>query len=236
MTVGDSFPIHRIDDSLRALHGAKIFTTLNSTKGYRQVPVKGSDREKTAFSCHRGLYEFNTVPFGLKGAPATLQRLMTNVLGEFNWKILLIYLDDVIIYSRSFDEHLEHLNRVVDKIRTAGLKLQPNKCAFARNQVRYLGNIVSIDGVEPDPEKVRAIREFPRPSNISDLRRFLGMASYYRRFIAEFAEIAQPLHALTEKTGLFNGLLIARRHSRGCFVVFHRHLSLVIRASNNSSW
>ena len=199
VTVGDSFPIPRIDDSLRALHGAQIFTTLDLTKGYWQVPVKESDREKTAFSCHRGLYEFNTMPFGLKGAPATFQRLMTNVLGEFNWKILLIYLDDVIIYSRSFDEHLEHLNRVFAKIRTAGLKLQPNKCAFARTQVRYLGHIVSREGIEPDPEKVRAIREFPRPSNISDLRRFLGMASYYRRFIEEFAEIAQPLHALTEK-------------------------------------
>ena len=199
VTVGDSFPIPRIDDSLRALHGAQIFTTLDLTKGYWQVPVKESDREKTAFSCHRGLYEFNTMPFGLKGAPATFQRLMTNVLGEFNWKILLIYLDDVIIYSRSFDEHLEHLNRVFAKIRTAGLKLQPNKCAFARTQVRYLGHIVSREGIEPDPEKVRAIREFPRPSNISDLRRFLGMALYYRRFIEEFAEIAQPLHALTEK-------------------------------------
>ncbi len=141
VTVGDSFRIPRIDDSLRALHGAKIFTTLDFTKGYWQVPVKESEREKTAFSCHRGLYKFNTMQFGLKGAPQS----------EFNWKILLIYLDDVIIYSRSFDEHLEHLNRVFDKIRTAGLKLQPNKCAFARNQVRYLGHIFSSDGVDPDP-------------------------------------------------------------------------------------
>lgn len=199
VTVGDSFPIPRIDDSLRALHGAQIFTTLDLTKGYWQVPVKEADREKTAFNCHRGLYEFNTMPFGLKGAPATFQRLMSSVLGEFNWKILLIYLDDVVIYSRSLDEHFEHLNRVFEKIRNAGLKLQPTKCAFARKQVRYLGHIVSRCGVEPDPEKVRAIREFPRPITVSDLRRFLGMASYYRRFISGFAEIAQPLHALTEK-------------------------------------
>ena len=139
----------------------------------------------------------NTMPFGLKGAPATFQRLMTSVLGEFNWKILLIYLDDVIIYSRSVEEHFEHLTRVFTKIREARLKLQPTKCSFARTQVRYLGHVISSSGVEPDPEKVRAIKEYPRPSSVSELRRFLGMASYYRRFIAEFAEIAQPLHVLT---------------------------------------
>ena len=203
VTVGDCFPIPRIDDSLRALLGAKIFTTVDLTKGYWQVPVKESDREKTAFSCHRGLYEFNTMPFGLKGAPATFQRLMTNVLGEFNWKILLIYLDDVIIYSRSLDEHFEHLNRVFDKIRSAGLKLQPHKCTFARKQVRYLGHVVSGDGVAPDPEKIRTIREFPQPTNLSELRRFLGMASYYRRFIFEFAEIAQLLYIPAEKDTVF---------------------------------
>ena len=197
VTVGDSFPIPRIDDSLRALHGAQIFITPDLTKGYWQVPVRESDREKTAFRCHRGLFEFNTMPFGLKGAPATFQRLMTSVLGEFNWKILLIYLDDVIIYSRSVEEHFEHLTRVFTKIREARLKLQPTKCSFARTQVRYLGHVISSSGVEPDPEKVRAIKEYPRPSSVSELRRFLGMASYYRRFIAEFAEIAQPLHALT---------------------------------------
>ena len=127
------------------------------------------------------------MPFGLKGAPAMFQRLMTNVLGEFNWKILLIY-------SHSLDEHFEHLNRVFDKIRSAGLKLQPHKCMFARKQVRYLRHVVSGDEVAPDPEKIRAIHEFPRPTNLSELNRFLGMASYYCRFILEFAEIAQPLY------------------------------------------
>lgn len=199
VTVGDSYPIPRIDDSLRALGGANIFSTLDLTKGYWQVPVKEEDRPKTAFTCHKGLYEFNTMPFGLKGAPATFQRLMTSVLGELNWEILLIYLDDIIVYSRSFDEHLEHLRLVLYKLRAAGLKLHPDKCTFCHKEVRYLGHVVSKDGVKPDPSKVRAISSYPEPKSIPELRRFLGMASYYRRFISRFSDIAHPLNYLTQK-------------------------------------
>lgn len=203
-TVGDSFPIPRIDDSLDALGGAKLFTTLDLAKGYWQVPVQESDRAKTAFACHKGLFEFNTMPFGLKGAPATFQRLMTSVLGELNWQILLIYLDDIIIYSRSFEEHLLHLQLVLDKLRAAGLKLNPSKCVFACTEVHYLGFVVSPEGIKPDQGKTKAIQHFPRPTNVLEVRRFVGLASYYRRFIEHFADIAAPLHALTRANVKFS--------------------------------
>ncbi len=204
VTVGDSFPVPRIDDSLRALGGAKIFSTIDLTKGFWQVPVREDDKPKTAFTCHKGLFEFNTMPFGLKGAPATFQRLMTAVLGDLNWQIVLIYLDDIIVYSRSFEEHLEHLELVFTKLHTAGLKLHPDKCAFGRQEVKYLGHLVGRKGVRPDPEKVRAIQNYPRPQSVAEVRRFLGIASYYRRFIDRFADIAAPLHAITQKQVSFD--------------------------------
>ena len=185
VTVGDSYPIPCIDNSLQAL-GANIFSTLDLTKGYWQVPLKEEDRLKTAFICHKGLYEFNTMPFGLKAAPATFQRLRTSVLGQLDWEILLIYLDNIIMYSRSFDEHLEHLRLVLSKLCTAGLKLHPGKCTFCHKEVQYLDHVVNKDGVKPDPSKVRAINNYPEPKSIPELCRFLGMASYYHRFISVF--------------------------------------------------
>lgn len=153
VTVGDSFPVPRIDDSLRALGGAQIFSTQDLTKGYWQVPVNEEDKEKTAFTCHKGLFEFNTMPFRLNGAPATFQRLLTAVLGDLNWEVLLIYLDDVSLLTK-FEEHLEHLELVFNKLHAAGLKLHPNKCAFGHQEVKYLGHVVSSEIVRPDPEKV----------------------------------------------------------------------------------
>lgn len=162
VTVGDSFPVPRIDDSLRALGGAQIFSTQDLTKGYWQVPVNEEDKEKTAFTCHKGLFEFNTMPFRLNGAPATFQRLLTAVLGDLNWEVLLIYLDDVSLLTK-FEEHLEHLELVFNKLHAAGLKLHPNKCAFGHQEVKYLGHVVSSEIVRPDPEKVRAIWDYPQP-------------------------------------------------------------------------
>jgi hypothetical protein len=129
---------------------------------------------------------------------------MTSVLGELNWKIRLIYLDDIIIYSRSFEEHLLHLQLVFNKLRASGLKLNPSKCVFARTEVYYLGFVVGPNGIQPDVRKVEAIQQFPRPTTISEVRRFVGLVSYYRRFIDHFADIAAPLHALTRANVKFS--------------------------------
>lgn len=202
-TANVSWPLPRVDDALSVLNGAKYFTTLDLAKGYYQVPVAPADQPKTAFTSHRGLYEFKAMPFGLKGAPATFQRLMMSLLREENWEELLIYLDDVLIFSRSFEEHMILLDKVFAKFRIANLKLQPTKCSFARSEVKYIGHVVSCSGVAPDDEKIRAVRDFPCPKSVAEIRRFVGMASWFRRFIKDFSTIAKPLTTLTEKNRPF---------------------------------
>ncbi|XP_038064778.1 uncharacterized protein LOC119735148 [Patiria miniata] len=161
--------------------------------------MSAADKEKTAFSSHCGLYQFRVMPFGLCNAPSTFERLMERVLHGLQWQICLVYLDDVIIFSKTFESHIDRLGVVLDRIRQAGLKLKPDKCHLLQEEVSYLGHIVSKGGVKTDPSKTRQIEEWPVPRNIQEVRSFLGLASYYRRFVASFAEIARPLHKLTEK-------------------------------------
>ncbi|MDD9818054.1 MAG: RNase H-like domain-containing protein, partial [Gammaproteobacteria bacterium] len=203
VTEGDAYPLPRIDDCLDALGGAKLFTTLDLASGYWQVEMDEDDRAKTAFTTHHGLYEFNRMPFGLKGAPQTFQRLMAAILGSHQWETCLLYLDDIIIFSQTFEQHLHRLESILIKLKEAGLKLKPVKCSFLQTQVKFLGHVVSADGVAPDPLKVQAVATFPRPQNLEELRRFLGMASYFRKFIRNFASVACPLHRLTEKSVQF---------------------------------
>jgi len=203
VTEGDAYPLPRIDDCLDALGGAKLFTTLDLASGYWQVEMDEDDQAKTAFTTHHGLYEFNRMPFGLKGAPQTFQRLMAAILGSHQWETCLLYLDDIIIFSQTFEQHLHRLESILIKLKEAGLKLKPVKCSFLQTQVKFLGHVVSADGVAPDPLKVQAVATFPRPQNLEELRRFLGMASYFRKFIRNFASVACPLHRLTEKSVQF---------------------------------
>ena len=171
--------------------------------GYFQVALEEESKEKTAFITHAGLYEFNVMAFGLCGAPSCFERLMECVLRGLHWKIALIYLDDVLVYSRTFDDHLHRLRLVFDRFRAAGLKLKPKKCFFGRKKVKFLGHVVSEEGVRPDPAKIQAIKEYPVPTRVKDVRAFLGLANYYRKFVKDFAKIACPLNDLTKKAVKF---------------------------------
>ena len=197
-----SYPLPVIDDILARLGEAKYFTTLDLKSGYWQVLMDERDREKTAFACHRGLFEFLVMPFGLSGAPPVFMELM-NIVLEGLEDFAIPYLDDIIIFSASTDEHLSHLRAVFNKIREHGLKMKLKKCNFFQTETKYLGFTINGEGIQPDPEKVEAIREMAAPSNVREVRGFIGTCSYYRRFIPNFSEIAQPLIELTKKFARF---------------------------------
>lgn len=193
----DAFPLPRIEEALEALGQAKYFSTLDLTSGYWQVEVAEQDKHKTAFSTPVGLFEANRMPFGLQNAPATFQRLMTCCFGDLNFTHLLIYLDDLIIFAKTFDEHLERLQLVFDRLRQHGLKLKPSKCQLVKKEVQYLGHIVSSEGIKTDPEKISKVKNWPRPTSRKEVLQFLGFVGYYRRYVSNFSSIAAPLFCLT---------------------------------------
>ena len=199
-TVKDAYPLPRIDETLEALAGSRFFSTLDLASGYWQVEVEEKDRGKTAFSTREGHYEFNVMPFGLTNAPSTFQRLMECVLAGMTYEQCLIYLDDIIVFSTSFEQRLQRLRTVFELLEKAGLKLKGKKCHFVQSKIRYLGHIVSKEGIQADPEKLCAMREYPIPYDIKELRQFLGLTNYYRRFIQGYSNIAAPLHKLTSKS------------------------------------
>ncbi|XP_049306293.1 retrovirus-related Pol polyprotein from transposon 17.6 isoform X1 [Bactrocera dorsalis] len=203
VTKKDSYPLPRIDDTLDTLSGAKWFSTLDLQSGYWQVEIDECDREKTAFSMGDGLWEFSVMPFGLCNAPATFERLMEHVLKGLNWKTCLVYLDDIIIMGKSFDDHLKNLEEVFQRIASAGLRLNPKKCSLWKKQVTYLGHKVSTEGIHTEEGKIKAVKDWPQPTNIHELRSFLGLCTYYRRFVPGFANVARSLHDLTKKNRPF---------------------------------
>ena len=208
VTKADNFPLPRIDDLLDQLGKSQYFSTLDLATGYWQIRVHPESQEKTAFVTHQGLYQFQVMPFGLCNGPAVFQRLMQRVLMGLNPTdgpdFVAVYLDDVLIFSQTLQEHLIHLRQVIGRLREAGLKLKPSKCHFVRREVQYLGHVITPEGLKPNPDHVAAVRNFPVPQNTREIRQFVGLASYYRRFIPKFARIAQPLHALTCKGAEFN--------------------------------
>ncbi|GFV80509.1 hypothetical protein TNCV_2150431 [Trichonephila clavipes] len=164
--------------------------------GYWQIEIDEADLEKTAFITPEGLYEFKVMPFGLCNAPATFERMMDNLLRNFKWTMCLCYLDDIIVFSETFEDHLIRLRLVLKCLQEAGLKLNSKKCLFAAQEVKILGHHVSSNGVRPDPDKIKAVRNFPTPKNIHGIRSFLGLCSYFRRFIKGFCYLAEPLQSL----------------------------------------
>lgn len=199
ITDKDAYPIPRVDETLESLGGTQFFSTLDLASGYWQVELDDESKPKTAFTTRTGHYEFQVMPFGLCNAPATFQRLMELTLRGLTWETCLIYLDDVIIFSKTFEEHLYRLRQVFERIRQAGMKLKPKKCHFVQQQVEYLGHLVSKQGIATDPAKVDKVLNWPTPRSVKELKSFLGMASYYRRFVANFASLAGPLNRLTRE-------------------------------------
>ncbi|UYV84342.1 K02A2.6-like, partial [Cordylochernes scorpioides] len=181
----------------------RYFSTMNMRSGYWQIEVDDKDREKTAFITPDGFYEFNVMPFGLFNAPATFERMIDNVLRGLKWDMCLYYLDDIVVYGSTFKEHLTRLYKVSRCIQQAGLCLNYKKCHFASRQITILGHVVNEFGTQPDPEKVKAIVHFPKPRNISETRSFLGLSSYYRRFIKSYANKSRPLNSLLKKDEKF---------------------------------
>jgi hypothetical protein len=203
VTKKDVYPLPRIDDALDSLHGASYFSTIDLKSGYWQIPMDPKDAEKTAFMTPDGLYQFKVMPFGLCNAPATFERFMDHVLRGLKWYICLCYLDDILVFSASFKEHLVRLRKVLCALQNAGLQLNSKKCLFGARRVKVLGHIVDAEGIRPDSEKTEAVAKFPVPRNVKELQSFLGLSSYFRRFISHFADRAQPLYRLTIKDATF---------------------------------
>lgn len=223
VTRKDAYPLPRIDDALDSLHRACWFSTLDLASGYWQLEIDPDDRPKTAFITRQGLFEFNVLSFGLCNAPSTFQRLMDVVLADLQWTTCLVYLDDIIVFGRTFSEHLSRLDEVLLKLSQANLKVKPSKCNLFSEQVQYLGHIISAQGVRADPAKVQAVKDWPVPKTQTEVRSFVGLASYYRRFIKGFAELARPLHQLTEKGRRF-------KWSEACQVAFEHLKAKLISA------
>ena len=207
VTVPDTFPLPRIDDLLDQLGQSRFFSTLDLASGYWQIRVHPDSREKTAFVTPQGLFEFRVMPFGLTNAPSVFQRLMQRVLAGLNPEegpdFVAVYIDDILVFSRTLEEHLEHLRAVIERLEEAQLKLKPVKCQFIRKEVDYLGHILTPEGLKVNTRLVEAVTNFPPPQSVSEVRRFLGLASYYRQFVPQFSKIAQLLRALTCKGDTF---------------------------------
>src|SRR6266480_3603279 len=204
VTKKDSYPIPRIDDMLDSLGNSAWFSSLDLASGYWQVEMHPDDKEKTAFITQFGTYQFLVMPFGLCNAPATFQQLMNDVFKEILWDFVVVYLNDLNVHSKTFDQHIDHLRSVFGRLREAGLKLNPEKCFFGKQELSFLGYVIGKNGIHTDPSKIEKVQNFPVPRTLTQLRGFLGLASYYRRFIKGFSTIANPLNKLLKKNIPYN--------------------------------
>ncbi|KAE9281855.1 hypothetical protein PF008_g27778 [Phytophthora fragariae] len=200
VTKKDVYPLPRMDETLEALGGALLFRTLDLKAGYWQIRVAEKDKAKTAFTTQQGLYQFVRMPFGLTNAPSTFQRMMNSVLRGLTWTTCLVYLDDIVVYTRGgIQQHILELACVLERLAVAGLTLKLKKCVFAARRMEYLGHELSADGVRPLDRLVTAVRDFPQPRDAVEVKRFVHLAGYYRRFIEGFGSFMAPMTKLLRK-------------------------------------
>ena len=200
-TVKDSYSLPRVEEILDALSGSKYFSVLDMKSGFHQIDILESHKERTAFTVGPlGFWEFNRLPFGLSNSPASYQRLMEDCLGDLHLTICFIFLDDLIIFSKTFEEHMERLAKVLQRLRECNLKLSPKKCFLFQEKVHYVGHVVSEKGIEPDQSKIDKVVNWPRPKTPEEVRQFIGFAGYYRKFVESFSQIAKPLTDLMPST------------------------------------
>ena len=203
ITVKYRHPIPRLDDMLDELYGACFFSKIDLRSGYHQIRMKEGDEWKTAFKTKYGLYEWLVMPFGLSNAPSTFMRLMNHVLRKYLGKFVVVYFDDILVFSRSLDEHVGHLRAVFECLRVEHLYVNFKKCSFCSESTLFLGFVLSRRGLQVDDTKVKAIKEWPQPTTPTMVHSFLGLAGFYRRFVRGFSVIAAPLHELTKKNASF---------------------------------
>lgn len=193
LTKKDSYPLPCIDDTIDKLGGAKYFSAMDLISGYWQIDLPAEEQEKCAIIAQSGLYQPTRMPQGLTNAPATFQQCMDSIMSDLKLSCVLVYLDDINVFSKTFSDHMSHLRAVFTRLCKAGLKLKPSKCQFFKNSLEFLGFVVTSKGVKPVPAKVEAIEKMKTPENLRDIQCFLGMLGYYRRFVPKFATLAEPL-------------------------------------------
>jgi hypothetical protein len=199
VTIKNKYPLPRIDDLFDQLKDARIFSKIDLRLGYHQVRIKEEDISKTTFRTRYGHYEFTVVPFGLSNAPVVFMCLMNGVFREYLDKFVIVFLDDILVYSKSEEEHEHHLRMVLQVLREHQLYAKLSKCSFYQNIIHYLGHIISEEGIAVDPENIEAIKGWTTPKNVTEVRSFMGLVGYYRRFIAGFSRIAHPITSLQRK-------------------------------------
>jgi hypothetical protein len=196
ITIKESHPIPRADEAFDALSEANYITTLDFTSGYWQIPIREEDKQKTAYSTSSGRWEYNVLPMGLTNAPAAFQKNMETMLAGLTWKSCIVYIDDVIIYSKTFQDHLKHLQEVFDRLKTYNVNAKPQKCKFAKKEAEYLGHVVGRGMLRPNKANIDKVRNARLPTNVKEIRQFNGIASYTRKFIPGYAKIMKPLTEL----------------------------------------
>eukprot|EP00253_Pinus_taeda_P001689 PITA_01689 len=204
LTIKNKYPLPRIDELFDQVKGATVFSKIELRSGYHQIRIKDEDIAKTAFRTRYGHYEFVVLPFGLTNAPATFMCLMNGIFHPYLDQFVIIFIDDILIYSRNIEEHCEHLRIVLQTLRKHQLYAKFSKCDFFKEEIQYLGHVISKEGIAVDPKKIKAIMDWLIPKDVTDVRSFMGLAGYYRRFVAGFSKVAFPITSLQKKGKLFH--------------------------------